>query len=103
MDDGNCAKVFPGEAADRDWKCSVPTTSVPTETGFQADTILADVSVDTAALEGVVNDADVNLCVIVTQRVANATSPTGVTLYNKYLCAGDYSADVAYETWSRWV
>lgn len=94
-------KLFPAETADREWSCAVPSTSAPTESGFQVDTILADVSVDTMALNGVVNDPDVNLCVIVTQRVANASAPSGVTLYNKYLCAGDYSETVAYETWSR--
>jgi hypothetical protein len=101
LDDGKCAKVFPAETADRAWSCAGPSSSVPTEVGFQADTILADVAVDTMALDGVVNDSDVNLCVIVTQRVANVSAPSGVTLYNKYLCAGDYSATVAYETWSR--
>jgi hypothetical protein len=101
LDDSKCVKVFPGDTADREWSCGIPSTTVPTQTGFQADTILADVSVDTLELDGVVNDPDVNLCVIVTQRVANASAPNGVTLYNKYLCAGDYSATVAYETWSR--
>lgn len=101
LDDGKCAKLFPAESVDREWTCSVPSTSVPTEVGYQPDTILADISVDTMELDGVVNDPDVNLCVIVTQRVANSSAPSGVTLYNKYLCAGDYSATVAYETWSR--
>ena len=81
--------------------CAVPTTNVPSGAGFQADTLLNNVKVDTIELASVVNDTDVNLCVILTQRVVNESAPTGVTLYNKYLCAGDYSATVAYETWSR--
>jgi hypothetical protein len=100
LDDGKCAKVFPGSTADRTWQCTTPSLSQPTD-GFQAETILKNVVVDTTALAGVVNDTDVNLCVIVTQRVADTSSSTGVKLYNKYLCTGDYSATVAYETWSR--
>jgi hypothetical protein len=100
LDDGKCVKLFPGSTADRTWQCPTPSLSKPSD-AFQPDAILKDVVVDTTALAGVVNDADVNLCVIVTQRVADPSSSTGVRLYNKYLCAGDYSANVAYETWSR--
>lgn len=59
--------------------------------------------VDTSILDGVVDDTAINLCVVLTQRLYNASSETGSTIYNRYLCAGDRSKDVAYETWSRWV
>jgi hypothetical protein len=107
LDDRKCAKLFPATksdgSVDRDWKCEVSVKSTPPsiESGYQADTLLHNVKVDTETLMGVVNDTDVNLCVILSQRVANSSSPTGITLYNKYMCAGDYSATVAYETWSR--
>ena len=96
-------KMFPQTKVDREWSCGVPTTtSAPLpSSGYQPDTAIGKVSVDTSTLASVVNDTDVNLCIILTQRVANASSPTGVTLYNKYMCAGDYSATIAYETWSR--
>lgn len=101
LSDSKCAKLFPTEL-NREWTCGVPTsTAPPTDAGFQPDTNLKDVHVDTAELGNIVTDEDVNLCIILTQRVADASAPTGVTLYNKYLCAGDRSASVAYETWSR--
>eukprot|EP01032_Pedospumella_encystans_P009522 gene9522-11200_t len=100
LSDSKCAKLFPN-VLNREWTCGVPSKSAPsTNSGFQRDTILADVSVDTTELTSVVTDPDVNLCVILTQRVADASAPAGVTLYNKYLCAGEYSASVAYEPWS---
>ena len=101
LEDGKCVKLFPATIS-REWTCPVPATAVPSATdGYQADTILGDVTVNTSELSSVVNDADVNLCIILTKRVANASAPAGVTLYNKYLCAGEYSATVPYETWSR--
>lgn len=103
LDDGKCVKLFP-EHIDREWSCGVPTTTVPSEAdGYQADTLLANVAIDTTTLNSVVNDTDVNLCIILTKRVADASAPSGVRLYNKYMCAGDYSATTAYETWSRYV
>lgn len=93
-------KIFP-TTLNRDWSCPIVSSTVPE--GYQPDSILADASVDTAELNPVVNDSDVNLCIILTKRVADASAAGGVRLYNKYLCAGDYSATVPYETWSRCV
>ena len=101
LSDSKCAKLFP-EQINREWTCGVPTTAAPSaDSGFRPDAILADVFVDTTELASVVTDPDVNLCIILTQRVADASAPAGVTLYNKYLCAGEHSATVAYEPWSR--
>jgi hypothetical protein len=98
--------MFPQIAVDREWSCGVAkSTQSPSDLaaqGFFSDSLLSSVAVDTAILDGVVNDPDVNLCIILTQRVADAAAPSGVRLYNKYLCAGEYSATIAYETWSRY-
>ena len=103
LDDSKCVKMFPQAKVDREWSCGVPVLTSPpsVDEGYQADTLLSEVKIDTATLESVVNDTDVNLCIILTKRVADAASPTGITLYNKYMCAGGYSATTAYETWSR--
>jgi len=104
LDDSYCAKIFPssdsGATIDyRDWSCQIPPSSTVPE-GFQAEIPFLDISVDNTTLASIVSDEDVNLCVILTQRVVNASSATGVSLYNKYMCAGSRSRDVAYETWS---
>lgn len=126
LDDEYCAKIFPaltelkslntvttyaevsnrGKASDsfRDWTCPV-ISAVPAD-GFVADgTPLSEINIDTVTLQSIVDesddDIDLNLCLILTQRVQDESSASGVTLYNKYLCAGNQSAEVAYETWSR--
>lgn len=102
LDDKYCAKIFPA-SFDRSWTCPVPLLSTIDHSHYQTDGQLQDMKVDTSILDGVVADTAVNLCVVLTQRLYNASSKTGSTLYNRYLCAGDRSKDVAYETWSRWV
>lgn len=98
LDDGKCAKKFPTKFS-RDWQCEVAhEKDIPA--GFQADGPLANVQVDTTSLANFVTDPDVNLCFILTKRVANTSAPSGYTLYNRYFCAGDYSANDAFETWS---
>jgi hypothetical protein len=97
LDDAQCAKVFPGNGAppNREWVC--PATVLPNASmlpvGFVPDgTPLSQVPVDTTSLADLVPDT-VNLCLIVIQRVASATAPAGVSIYNKYFCAGDRSRD----------
>lgn len=102
LQDGLCAKIFPN-VVDRDWSCGVlPIDTPPSkEDGYQPDTLLGDVAVDTEILGGLITDTDVNLCLILTKRVKGASSAAGETLYNRYLCAGNRSSLVPYETWSR--
>lgn len=64
--------------------------------GYAPDQTLATVKVDTEQLANIVTNG-ANLCVILTKRVA---TDAGTQLYNKYLCAGEYSRDTIYETWS---
>ena len=68
--------------------------------GFNLNDDLSTISVDTESLDSIVTDPDINLCVIITKRVLQ---PKGLQplLYNKYLCAGSRSSNVAFETWSR--
>lgn len=102
LDDKYCAKIFPA-SFDRSWACPVPLLHSIDHSHYQTDGQLQDMKVDTSILDDVVADTAVNLCVVLTQRLYNASSKTGSTLYHRYLCAGDRSKDVAYETWSRWV
>jgi hypothetical protein len=99
LQDAGCEKVFPA-AVNRDWACTVPVQDAAPN-GYVRDTALTEAPVDVDTLGALITDEDVNLCVIVTKRVKDLSSRTGVRLYNKYLCAGDRSAMVPYETWSR--
>ena len=54
------------------------------------------------SLSSYVNDSAINLCLILTKRIANRSDPKGFSLYNKYFCAGKDSATLGYETWSRY-
>jgi hypothetical protein len=99
LQDANCEKQFP-TAVNRDWTCAIPVLdSAPN--GYCVDATLVEAAVDVNTLGASITDTDVNLCVIVTKRVNDRSAPSGVRLYNKYLCAGDRSAMVPYETWSR--
>eukprot|EP01031_Cornospumella_fuschlensis_P036464 gene36464-44233_t len=98
LDDANCAKIFP-TVYDRDWTCGAGVLQSP-PAGFIADTDLPSVlpSVDTSSL--FINDTDLHVCVILTKRVANSSSPSGVSLYNKYFCSGNWSLSEPFEPWS---
>lgn len=105
LDDHYCAKVFP-QSYDRDWQCGADILNQPPlpSTGYYPETTFSELAVDVESLGAIITDPDVNICVIVTKRVSNSAlhkSEPGVTLYNKYYCAGNASAEVAYETWSR--
>jgi hypothetical protein len=78
----------------------VPVLSTVPE-GFQAEGPLSSMKVDTTTLAQFITDTDVNVCVVVTKRVKDASVSQGFKLYNKYLCAGEYSAQTPFETWSR--
>lgn len=99
LDDGNCVKKFP-KSYDREWSCPVPVTDqIPS--GFQQEGELSTATIDTTALAKYVTDSAVNVCIVVTKRVKNLSQPSGFSLYNRYFCAGDRSANDGYETWSR--
>eukprot|EP01038_Epipyxis_sp_PR26KG_P011422 gene11422-15306_t len=97
LDDSKCAKSFPSDF-NRDWQCPIPYKSTPSK-DYQIDNQINNVNVDLSSLDEVILDNDVNLCVIVTQRVMNPNT-NKIDLYNKYLCAGDRSMSVPFETWS---
>jgi hypothetical protein len=99
LDDAKCAKVFPSKI-NREWSCPLPTLQSAPE-GYELDKPFTSVSVDTTSLSKYVNDSAINLCVILTKRVANISDSKGYSIYNKYYCAGDNSANTGYETWSR--
>lgn len=99
LQDANCAKMFPSKW-DREWTCGIPTENSAPD-GYQPDAALLDVAVDTESLGAIITDTDVNLCLIMTKRVVDISAAQGFRLYNKYYCAGDRSALVPYETWSR--
>lgn len=101
LDDSQCAKKFPSKY-DREWTCPVPVLQSAPE-GFQADGPLSSMKVDTSTLAQIITDTDVNVCVVITKRVKDTSVSQGFKLYNKYLCAGDYSAQTPFETWSRYV
>jgi hypothetical protein len=98
LDDSKCVKHFPS-VYDRDYVCNVPIYDTVPE-GFQPEGPLSSIKVDTNTLLKYVTDPDVNVCTVITKRVADKSSPLGYSLYNKYFCAGDYSANTPYETWS---
>ena len=100
LDDAKCAKMFPKQL-DRSWQCEVPASTTLPGSDYQKESPLNSVKVDTSTLSTVVTDSRVNLCAVLTKRVKEADG--GVVLYNKYMCAGDYSASVGFETWSRLV
>jgi hypothetical protein len=103
LDDALCAKSFPS-SYDRDWKCPVPVVVNTSSTvknlldaGYIPDQTLSDVSIDTNTLGKIITNG-ANLCVILSKRVdVGEATPQ---LYNKYFCAGEYSASEVYETWS---
>lgn len=91
-------KIFPEKFA-RDWHCEVPIRSQPSA-GYGKESTLDAVKVDTYTLGDLIPDPQVNLCVIATQRVKQASGE--VALFHKYLCAGERSTQTGYETWSRY-
>lgn len=95
LDDKNCAKVFPGNT-DRDAVCPTPMLSTVPE-GYVLDGDLTSVPVDTTSLR--INDTAVKVCLIMTKRVLNASSSSGISLYNKYFCTPSAVSET-YETWS---
>jgi hypothetical protein len=68
--------------------------------GFQRDDELPNMKVDTSSLSKYVTDPVINACTIVTKRVSDSSSPDGFTLYHRYFCAGEASANAGYEAWS---
>lgn len=99
LDDGKCAKIFPS-VVDREWICPIPVLEkAPSD--FQPDGPLSHAIIDTTSLLKYINDSAINACIIVTKRVSDASSQNGIRLFNKYYCAGESSADIPYETWSR--
>jgi hypothetical protein len=100
LQDAQCAKLFP-QNIDRNWACPIPVMESAPD-GYSPDSALLDVHVDTETLGALITDRDINLCVIMTKRVVDNSRAKGFRLYNKYLCAGDRSAAVPYETWSRY-
>ncbi|RYY75884.1 hypothetical protein EON63_19020 [archaeon] len=100
LDDSNCVKIFP-TVHDRDWTCGAKILTTP-PAGYTAESDLPSVlpSIDTKSL--FINDTDLHVCVILTKRVANSSSISGVTLYNKYFCSGDWSRSEPFEPWSRY-
>lgn len=103
MDDSLCAKKFPSTVQDvSSFVCDVTLSDeAPTsDSGFVLNGDFSKISVDIDSLDPIVTDTDVNICVIVTKRVSQQKG-FKPALYNKYLCAGSRSANVAFETWSR--
>eukprot|EP01035_Chromulina_nebulosa_P040113 gene40113-54233_t len=102
LDDSLCAKKFPSTVKDvSSFVCDATLSEeAPTlDSGFVLNGDFNNITVDIDSLDPIVTDTDVNICVIVTKRVSQ---PKGLKplLYNKYLCAGSRSANVAFETWS---
>jgi hypothetical protein len=66
--------MFPQIAVDREWSCGVAkSTQSPSDLaaqGFFSDSLLSSVAVETAILDGEVNDPDVKLCIILTRPIA---------------------------------
>lgn len=105
LDDSKCIKQFP-TSFDRSWMCQTPildSISDLPDGYLPEDAWDTNLSVDTESLDAVVNDPDINLCIVLTKRVKDNDPENllGYTLYNKYMCAGNRSRDEAYETWSR--
>ena len=112
LDDSLCSKKFPltskvksGTDIDSDkssFVCNVALSDeAPSpESGFVMNGDFSKIIVDVESLDPIVTDTDINLCVIVTKRVSEHKG-LQPTIYNKYLCAGSRSANVAFETWSR--
>lgn len=67
--------------------------------GYMPDSDFPDIVVDVSTLAGIVTN-DVNICLVLTKRVRDTASESGVRLYNKYYCAGNASAYEGHETWS---
>ena len=115
LDDSLCSKKFPltskvsnskaETALDSDkssFVCDVALSdeAPSSESGFVVNGDFSKIIVDVESLDPIVTDTDINLCVIVTKRVSQQKG-LQPKLYNKYLCAGSRSANVAFETWSR--
>lgn len=107
LDDSRCRKQFPSVYDRNDWACPTRFTQEQVENnGFKLNGLLNTDNVDVEILGDIVtNGADV--CVIVSKRVLTEENDTGnfisnsnAQLYNKYFCAGNYSIDDYYETWS---
>ena len=119
LDDKYCMKLFPSNShsqSQREWKCPIPSID-STPAGFQPEVDFNEINVDTSTLSGIISTpqsilqqpnlaADLNLCMVITKRVAsksqldsdsNTNSPSVV---NKYLCYGEHSKVEPYETWS---
>lgn len=99
LDDAKCAKAFP-TVSNREWQCPVPVVKEIPE-GYALNQNFANIAVDSKSLSTFVNDSAINLCLALTKRVANASETQGFSLYTRYFCAGDSSATVPFETWSR--
>lgn len=108
LDDSQCVKRFPvieainDDPSYKEFTCQVTESDdIPSlESGFKHYDDFKSIEVDVETLGAIVTDPDVNLCIILTRRVSQAKN-SSASLYHKYLCAGERSASVAYETWSR--
>jgi len=105
LDDKLCAKTFPDLDIDTfsNFVCEASlSVEQPQPTyGFQLNGPFKDIEIDINELDYVVTDEDVNICIILTRRVAKSDNTSDI--YNKYLCAGNRSRSDAYETWSRYI
>ena len=91
LDDSKCVKKFPSKF-DRDgWSCPIMNNNIPS--GFAADMELSKVEVDVSVLGDIITNG-ASVCAVITKRNSGK-------LYHKYFCAGEFSRDTAYETWSR--
>jgi len=94
LDDRYCQKIFPKQY-DREWKCPSSTATDKPSEGFSPETSFDKIQVDTTSLQEVISDQeDVNLCIVITQRVEKKGT------FNKYFCLGEESTKSPYETWS---
>ena len=116
LDDSLCSKKFPltskvsslksetvlDSSDQSSFVCDVALSDEAPEadSGFVLNDDFSKILVDVESLDPIVTDTDINLCVIVTKRVSRHKG-LQPKLYNKYLCAGSRSANVAFETWSR--
>lgn len=111
LDDSQCVKLFPSNT-DRDTTCSThildgdnhddsAKIEILLKQGYNYDTQkLSDINVDVKTLSSIVT-TDANVCVILTKKIKNYNDNGNDThLINKYYCAGNYSRDDSFESWS---
>lgn len=101
LDDSLCQKVFPSQMI-RSTRCNttiIDSYLIPEleEQGYSRDASLSMINVDTITLTTLVDDEDVNACVVLTKHVQDGDD---IVLFNKYLCLDDRSVNNAVETWS---